>query len=198
MARAPEATEGKMGVVWGYARVSTDDQSLDVQREALNAAGCEMIREEKRSGASQEGRDELGLLLEFIRPGDVLVVTKLDRLARSIRDVMDIHDRLTKSGATLKILNMQLDTSAPTGKLMLGVLGCVAEFERDMIKERQREGIKAAKEKGVYTGGKRRHDPAQIKALKDEGKSHSQIQGILGCSDETIRRALRGIENVQG
>lgn len=177
---------------YGYARVSTDDQSLDVQREALTAAGCDMIREEKRSGASQEGRDELALLLEFIRPGDVLVVTKLDRLARSIRDVMDIHERLTRQGAALRILNMQLDTSAPTGKLMLGVLGCVAEFERDMIRERQAEGIRAAKERGVYTGGKRRHDPAEIRRLHhEEGLRPFEIRDRLGCSDETVRRALR-------
>ncbi len=135
-------------MIYGYARVSSADQTLDVQRDALLQAGCEMIREEKRSGASQEGRDEMKLLLEFIRPGDVLTVTKIDRLARSVRDLMEIHDKVVAKGASLRILNMGLDTQTPTGKLMLGVLGSVAEFERDMILERQREGIAKAKANG--------------------------------------------------
>ena len=177
---------------YGYARVSSDDQSLDVQREALRAAGCDMIREEKRSGASQEGRDELALLLEFIRDGDVLVVTKLDRLARSIRDVMDIHGRLRAKGATLRILNMGLDTTTPTGKLMLGVLGSVAEFEREMIQERQREGIEAAKARGVYTGSKQQIDRREVWRLLDEGVSKAETARRLGCTEMSIYRIIKG------
>ncbi len=176
---------------YGYARVSSTSQSLDVQREALLQAGCEMIREEKRSGASQEGRDELALLLEFIRPGDVLTVTKIDRLARSVRDLMEIHAKIVAKGASLRILNMGLDTTTPTGKLMLGVLGSVAEFERDMILERQREGIAKAKADGRYTGGVRKHDPQRIAELKAAGLTTGKIAAEIGCSDDTVRRALK-------
>lgn len=178
-------------MIYGYARVSTADQSLDVQREALKAAGCEMVREEKRSGATQDGREELALLLEFIRSGDVLVVTKLDRLARSIRDVMDIHGKLTAKGATLRILNMGLDTTTATGKLMLGVLGSVAEFERDLLLERQREGIDAAKAAGKYQGGKAQYDRAEVWRMLDAGTSKAEIARQLECSEMTVYRIIK-------
>ncbi len=180
-------------MIYGYARTSTTDQenSIRTQVDALKAAGCEMVREERRSGASQEGREELKLLLEFIRPGDTLIVTKLDRLARSIRDVMDIHAKLIAKGASLRILNMNLDTSTSTGKLMLGVLGSVAEFERDLIRERQREGIARAKADGRYIGGVRKHDPERIRELKAAGLGTGKIAAELGCSDDTVRRALK-------
>ena len=178
--------------IYGYARVSTDDQSLDVQREALTAAGCDMIREEKRSGASQDGRDELRILLEFMRPGDVLIVTKLDRLARNTLDMLSIVSEIGNRGAGFKsIAEPWADTTSPAGKLMLTVFAGVAEFERARIKERQREGIERAKAIGVYKGCKRRHDPDEIKRLKGEGLSHAEVCARLDCSEETIRRALR-------
>lgn len=190
---------------FGYARVSTDDQSLDVQRAALKAAGCEMIREEKVSGASRDGRDELAILLDFIRAGDVLIVTKLDRLSRNTVDMLTIIQELGEKGVGFKSLaEPWADTTTPAGKLMLTVFAGVAEFERARLRERQREGIDRAKRNGEisektglpkYAGGKRRHDPAEIKRLKDDKKTHAEIQALLGCSDETIRRALRELES---
>lgn len=176
---------------YGYARVSTKDQDLTVQREALVNAGCDMIREEKRSGASQEGRDELALLLEFIRAGDTLVVTKIDRLARSVSDLMKIHDQIVAKGAALRILNMGLDTQTPTGKLMLGVLGSVAEFERDLILERQREGIEKAKAEGAYKGGKRQVDRAEVWRLLDENVTKAEIARRMGITEMTVYRVLK-------
>ena len=184
-------------MIYGYARVSTTDQNLDVQRDALLAAGCEMIREEKRSGASQEGRDELALLLEFIRPGDVLTVTKIDRLARSVRDLMEIHDKIVAKGASLRILNMGLDTSSPTGKLMLGVLGSVAEFERDLILERQREGIQAAKAKGIYKGRKPSVPRAKVLEMKAAGKGPAEIARTLQIGESSVFRVLREAGNTK-
>ena len=178
-------------MIYGYCRVSSSDQNLDVQRAALEAAGCEMIREEKRSGASQEGRDELALLLDFIRPGDVLTVTKIDRLARSVRDLMEIHSKIVAKGAALRILNMNLDTSTPTGKLMLGVLGSVAEFERDLILERQRAGIEAAKAKGIYKGRKPTVPRDRVLELKAAGKGPAEIARTLQIGESSVFRVLR-------
>lgn len=177
---------------FGYARVSTEDQDLTIQREALIAAGCEMVREEKRSGSSREGRDELAILLDFIRPGDTIVVTKLDRLARNTLDMLSIITEIGNKGAGFKsIAEPWADTTSPAGKLMLTVMAGVAEFERARIKERQREGIERAKSEGVYKGGKRRHDPDEIKRLKGDGLTHAEVCARLDCSEETIRRALR-------
>src|SRR5579864_288776 len=127
--------------VIGYARVSTIDQDLSVQRAALKAAGCEVIRAEKRSGASTAGREELRTVLDFLRKGDVLMVTRIDRLARSIGDLQDIVRTVRTRGGSLKATEQPIDTGTAAGKYFLDMLGVFAEFETNLRKERQLEGI---------------------------------------------------------
>lgn len=177
---------------FGYARVSTDDQDLTVQREALKAAGCEIVREEKASGKSRSGRDQLDTLMQFIREGDTLVVTKLDRLARNTLDMLSIIQELGARGVGFRSLaEPWADTTSPAGKLMLTVMAGVAEFERERIKERQREGIKRAKANGVYKGGTVKHDPEAIRAMVSAGKSKAAVARELGCSVMTVHRAFQ-------
>src|SRR5215217_7474490 len=138
----------------GYARVSSMDQDHDVQITRLRDAGCEVVRAEKVSGKSREGRDELASILEFIRPGDELVVVKLDRLGRSTRDVLNLVHELEMKGAALTLLEPAFSTKDAAGPILVTVLGMVAEMERRFIRERQQAGIEAAKTKGVYKGRK--------------------------------------------
>ena len=145
--------------VYGYARVSTTDQSLDIQIAALKAAGCEKIRSEKVSGTSTNGRQELKTLLEFIGAGDVLIVTRIDRLARSIGDLQDIVRALKAKGVALRATEQPIDTSTAAGKAFLDMLGVFAEFETNLRKERQMEGIAKAKAAGVYKGRPASIDP---------------------------------------
>ena len=136
----------------GYARTSTVEQEagFEAQKRDLSAAGCTKLFAEQVSSVAQ--RDALATALDYLRDDDVMVVTKLDRLARSMRDLLDIVSRIEGKGASLRILAMNLDTTTATGKLMLNVLGSVAEFERSMMLERQREGIAKAKADGKYKG----------------------------------------------
>jgi DNA invertase Pin-like site-specific DNA recombinase len=175
--------------IYGYARVSSDDQDLTIQREALKAAGCEVIREEKISGGSREGRKELETLITFLRPGDTLIVTKLDRLARSTLDMLTLITELGKRGIGVRsLVERDIDTTTAAGKLMLTVFAAVAQFERERIKERQAEGIKKAKENGVYKGGKPRIDRAEVARLKAEGLNPMQIAAKLGINRVTVYR----------
>ena len=137
----------------GYARVSSTDQDLTLQTDALTAAGCTVIRSEKVSGTSRHGRTELQTLLDFIQKGDELVVTRIDRLARSIGDLQDIVRTLKAEGASLRATEQPIDTSTAAGKAFLDMLGVFAEFETNLHRERQLEGIRAAKERGVYKAG---------------------------------------------
>jgi DNA invertase Pin-like site-specific DNA recombinase len=141
----------------GYARVSTIDQDLSIQKAALKAAGCDPIRSEKRLGTSTVGRDELRTVLDFLRQGDTLTVTRIDRLARSIGDLQDIVRELRAKGVTLKAAEQPIDTGTPAGKAFLDMLGVFAEFETNLRRERQMEGIAAAKARGVYKGRPRKH-----------------------------------------
>ena len=138
----------------GYARTSTVDQAagLEAQERDLNAVGCTRIFTEQVSSVDVKAREQLDAALGYVREGDTLVVTKLDRLARSVAHLLDVLAVLTGKGAALSILDMGIDTSTPTGKLMLTVLGGVAEFERAIMLERQREGIAKAKAAGKYKG----------------------------------------------
>lgn len=154
--------------VYGYARVSTTDQDLSIQREALKAAGCEVIRAEKVSGTSRDGRKELDNLIEFLRKGDVLTVTRIDRLARSIRDLHNIVHELTDKGVALKATEQPIDTSTAAGKAFLGMLSVFSEFETNIRKERQMEGIQKAKAEGKYKGRKPSIDRDQVIALRKE------------------------------
>jgi DNA invertase Pin-like site-specific DNA recombinase len=139
-------------MIFGYARCSSVSQSLDIQIEALKAAGCEVIRSEKKSGTTREGREELDLLLAFLRPGDVLMVVKIDRLARSISDLLNIARTLREKGASLRTVDGMSFDDTPTGTLLMQILGVVAEFENALRKERQLAGIAAAKLRGIYRG----------------------------------------------
>ena len=136
----------------GYARASSTSQSTDIQVEALKAAGCSTIRKENVSGKSRDGRDELSIILDFLREGDVLVVHKLDRLGRSTRDVLNLVHKITEKGASLQVLEPAIDTSGPLGKMVLTTLGMVSEMELGFKKDRQRAGIEAAKARGAYKG----------------------------------------------
>jgi DNA invertase Pin-like site-specific DNA recombinase len=180
--------------VIGYARVSTTDQSLDIQEAALKAAGCEVIRSEKRSGTTTTGRAELQTVLDFLRPADVLMVTRIDRLARSIGDLQDIVRAVKAKGATLKATEQPIDTGTAAGKCFLDMLGVFAEFETNLRKERQLEGIAKAKAAGVYKGRPASIDPAQVQRLKAEGMGPSQIAKHLGIGRASVYRALEANE----
>lgn len=174
----------------GYARVSTLDQDLDVQLARLKAEGCKVIRSEKVSGASRTGRTELATILEFLRPGDELVVTRIDRLGRDTRDVLNLVHEVEQRGACVTVLDPFVSTKGEIGQVVLTVLGMMAQMERRFIKERQREGITKAKAEGVYTGGKRRLDRERIKALAGNGMAVTEIARQLGCSRMQVYRVL--------
>ena len=176
--------------ILGYARVSTTDQDLTIQTAALKAAGCNVIRSEKRSGTSTAGREELRTILDFLQSGDVLTVTRIDRLARSIGDLQDIVRELRAKGATLKATEQPIDTSTAAGKAFLDMLGVFAEFETNLRKERQMEGIAAAKVKGVYKGRPPTIKPADVAALQAEGLGPTEIAAKLGISRVSVYRAL--------
>ena len=177
----------------GYARVSTVDQDLDSQLVRLRAEGCAVIRSEKVSGGSREGRTELATVLEFLRPGDELVVTRLDRLGRDTRDVLNVVHEAEQRGASVTVLDPHVSTRGEMGHVVLTVLGMVAQMERRFIKERQREGIARAKAEGVYAGGKRRLDHDRIRALAAVGRGPGAIAAELGCSRMQVYRVLRSI-----
>ena len=173
----------------GYARTSTVDQTLDVQIAALTAAGCGMVRREQKSGASLEDRSELKTLLDFIHPGETLVVTRIDRLARSMRDLQIIVAQLKEKGAHLAATEQPVDTSTATGKAFFDMLGVFAEFETNLRRERQAEGIKAAKRKGVYRGRPPKIDMAGIQARLGAGLSPTEIARDMGISRGTVYKA---------
>tara|TARA_R100000365_G_C2741710_1_gene70364 strand:+ start:718 stop:1263 length:546 start_codon:yes stop_codon:yes gene_type:complete len=174
----------------GYARVSTSDQDAELQIAKLQAEGCEIVRAEKVSGASRAGRDELETIIQFLRSGDELVVTRLDRLGRDTRDVLNVVHECEQKGASVTVLDPNVSTRGEMGHLVITVLGMVAQMERRFIKERQREGIARAKREGVYKGGKRRIDRTQVQSLYSEGIGPSQIAKRLGCSRMQIYRIL--------
>jgi len=175
---------------YGYARVSSIDQDLTVQLEALRAAGCDVIRSEKITGTSTEGRAELRTLLDFIRPGDTLMVTRIDRLARSIGDLQDIVRALRQKGASLKATEQPIDTSTAAGKCFLDMLGVFAEFETNLRRERQAEGIARAKADGRYRGRRPSIDPARIIELHKAGVGASEISRTLGIGRASVYRLL--------
>lgn len=184
----------------GYARTSTLDQTagLDAQRRDLEAAGCTRLYEEQVSSVDVVARLELAAALGFIRDGDALVVTKLDRLARSTRHLMEIVETLESRKASLRILDLGLDTSTPTGRLMLTMLGGIAQFEREIMLERQREGIAKAKAAGKYQGRKptARAKGAEVRALYGQGVRAGEIAQRLGISRASVYRALGGAETM--
>lgn len=175
----------------GYARVSSSSQSLDVQVEALEAAGCDKLFQEKRSGTNAADRDALADALDFVRDGDTLVITRLDRLARSSVDLHNIIAKLTAKGVKFRCLQQAgIDTDSGMGKLVLAILGAVAEFETDIRKERQREGIDKAKANGVYKGRKPSVDVKAVLALRDDGVSPTDIAKRLKIGRTSVYRVL--------
>ena len=181
--------------LYGYARVSTNDQDFTLQEKALRAAGCEVIRAEKVTGTSRTDRTELQVLLDFLRRGDTLVVTRIDRLARSIKDLQDIVYTLKEQGVTLKATEQPIDTRSAAGKAFLDMLGVFAEFETNLRRERQIEGIAAAKSRGVYRGRKPSVNTAEIQRLRLEDKlGATEIARRLGVGRATVYRALANRE----
>lgn len=174
----------------GYARVSTSDQDVSLQRAALEAAGCSVIRAETGSGTTTAGRAQLATILDFIGAGDTLVVTRIDRLARSLGDLQDIVRTLRAKGATLQATEQPIDTSSAAGKAFLDMLGVFAEFETNLRRERQLEGVTRAKAEGVYKGRPASIDPARIRALKAEGVGPAEIARRLGIGRASVYRAL--------
>ncbi|WP_170005196.1 recombinase family protein [Pseudopontixanthobacter vadosimaris] len=175
----------------GYARVSSTGQSLDIQNEALTAAGCEKVFAEKMSGRSASDRIELINAIDFVRDGDTLIVTRLDRLARSVGDLHQIIEKLAAKNVGFRCLNQSgVDTDSSTGKLMLSILGAVAQFENDIRRERQMEGIAKAKAAGKYRGRPASIDPARVKELRESGLGPAAIAREMGIGRASVYRAL--------
>jgi DNA invertase Pin-like site-specific DNA recombinase len=176
--------------VIGYARASSIDQNLDIQIAALKAAGAEVIRSEKRSGTSTAGRTELQTVLEFLRPGDTLLITRIDRLARSIGDLQDIIRAIKAKGASLRATEQPFNTGDIYGELTVNLLGCFAQFETALRKERQAEGISKAKAAGIYKGRTAVIDADKVRALKAQGMGPSAIAKALKIGRASVYRAL--------
>ncbi len=176
---------------YGYARVSTFDQDLTIQRTALKAAGCGVVRAETASGTRRDGRTELQVLLDFVQPGDMLVVTRIDRLARSMKDLQDIVHELKANSVSLRAIEQPVDTSTAAGKAFLDMLGVFAEFETNLRRERQLEGIRAAKAKGIYKGRKPSIDVTEVQRLRDDEKlGPTMIARRLGIGRASVYRVL--------
>lgn len=180
-----------IGQLIGYARASSLGQDVDIQVEQLKAAGCHKLFTEKRSGRTLAGREALTEALGWAREGDTLIVTRLDRLARSGADLYNIVEQLNAKGVGFKCLQQgMVDTTTPSGKLVLGILGAVAEFENDIRRERQREGIDKAKARGVYKGRPAAIDAAEVKRLKAAGHGAAAIARQLGIGRASVYRVL--------
>ena len=182
------------GQLIGYARVSTQGQDLAQQRETLSAMGCQRIFEEKVSGAKRD-RPELGRLLDHLRAGDVVTVTRLDRLARSTSDLLHIAERIKDTGAGLRSLaEPWADTTSPAGRMVLTIFAGIADFERSLIGERTSAGRAAALARGVRFGPRPVLSPEQIaharRLIEEEGRSVSEASRILNVHRATLYRAL--------
>jgi DNA invertase Pin-like site-specific DNA recombinase len=190
----------------GYARVSTDEQNLDLQRHALEGAGCENIVEDRVSGAAVN-RPALDRALAAMQEGDVLVVWKLDRLGRDLRHLVNLIHDLTARGIGFKVLEghgAEIDTTTANGRLIFGIFAALAEFERELIRERTRAGMQAARKRGVHLGRPPKlaaHQVEHARALIAGGKTRGEVAALLGVSPKTLRRALRSdgeTEQVRG
>ena len=179
-----------MGRRIGYARVSTDDQDLAIQNAALERDGCAIVFEEKRSGTKRDGRDQLQLAMKVLTKGDSLVVTRLDRLGRSLRDLANIAHEIETLGANLRVLEQSVDTATSAGRAFFGMLAVFAQFETDVRRERQAEGISKAKKAGVYTGAKARIDRNEVLAMIEAGSGPAAAARALGISRMSIYRII--------
>ena len=181
-----------MANIIGYARVSSTDQDCAIQDAALRAAGATIIRTEQKSGTSLAGREQLETVLQFLQSGDTLLVTRIDRLARSVRDLEDIVERIRKTGAHLRATEQPVDTSSAAGKAFLQMLVVFAEFETALRRERQLEGVAKAKAAGVYTGRKPSVPVEEVRRMKAEGVKPVEIARQLGIARASVYRALEG------
>ena len=175
----------------GYARVSSSGQSLHDQLDTLKNSGCEKIFQEKVSGTSTQGRDKLRECLDFVREGDEVVFTRVDRVARSVLDLQLIVKELTDKKVTITSTEQPISTKDATSKCFLDMLGVFAELETNLRKERQMEGIARAKNKGVYKGRKSNINVEKIKSLKDEGMGATAIARELGIHRDSVYRLLK-------
>jgi DNA invertase Pin-like site-specific DNA recombinase len=184
-----------MAMRYGYARVSSGTQDHAGQSEALKAAGCERVYAEKASGKSTGGRPEFGKLMKAIAPGDTVVVTKLDRLARSSRDLHNIlHDLAERECGFVSLGETWCDTTTDVGRLMLTIMGGIAEFERGLIRKRCEEGIERAKRKGTKFGRPSSLDPSQRRRIAERyaaGETMAELAREYECGEATIWRALQ-------
>ena len=181
-------------MIVGYARTSTIEQiaGLEAQLKALQSIGCDKIYQEQISSIAE--RSQLKAAMDFVREGDVLVVTKLDRLARSVADLLTIVHSLEKKNVSLRILNLGIDTSTPTGKLMLTMLGAIGQFEREIMLERQREGIAKAKAEGKFKGRKPLDQGVVEEVLKlcETRITRKEVAERLEIGEATVYRVLKG------
>lgn len=178
-------------MIFGYARVSTDEQNLDAQTDALNAAGAERIFADKITGTARN-RPELDKLFDQLREGDVIVVAKYDRLARSLRDLLDIVKAIQERGAGFRSLSEDIDTTTPAGRLIFHVFASIAQFERERISERTKEGLDAARRRG-RVGGRppalTNEQKAEVRRMRDEdGKRLRDVARLFNVSISTVRR----------
>lgn len=181
----------------GYARVSTDEQNLDLQRDALWAAGCDAVFEDAASGA-KSGRPGLMNAVDHCRAGDILIVWKLDRLGRSLVDLVRLAEDLSGNGVGLKVLTgsgANIDTSQPDGRMIFAILAALAEFERELIRERTKAGIQAARRRGVALGRPRKLTAAQVRQaqtlIDSRQATWRDIARQLGVHVSTLRRGMR-------
>lgn len=175
----------------GYARVSSQDQDLSIQIEALEAGGCDRIFSEKQSGRNSDNRHALAEAMEFAREGDTLIVSRLDRLARSTRDLHNLLAALDQKGVGFRCLAQDgVDTTTTAGQLTLAILGAVSVFEADLRAERQAEGIAKAKAAGKYTGRQPVIDYGQVKKLHQQGVNPTELAALLSISRTSVYRAL--------
>ncbi len=171
----------------GYARVSTEGQELTVQLEQLKGVDVDKVFQEKASGVKQD-RPQLAAMIDHLRKGDTVIVCKLDRIARSTKHLLEIIDNLEKKGVAFRVLNINLDTATPTGKLMLSMLAAIGQFEREMMLERQREGVEIAKKAGKYTGRKPTAKAQSVKVMEMLGQ---------GMTKQAVADALKmGVASV--
>jgi len=179
-----------MGKRFGYGRVSTTDQDLSIQAEALERAGCIASFLEKKSGTTTEGREELRRVLSILGDGDELVVVRLDRLARSVADLADIVRQMEKKGVSLRCIEQPVDTGSAAGRAFVGMLAVFAEFETGLRRERQIEGIARAKREGKYKGRRRLSVDEEIRRLASGGKGATAIAKELRIGVATVHRRL--------
>ena len=178
-------------MIVGYARVSSNGQNLQSQIELLEKAGCEKIFKEKKSATQTDTRTQLQNVLEFVRDGDVFVVTRLDRCSRSVLDLYKIIEKLNKKGVSLKATEQEIDTSTSSGRLMIGLLSIVAEFETDLRSERQADGIASAIKRGVKFGRKPRFDnekTAMALQMQKDGMLNQEIADHFNIARSTLLR----------